>query len=58
MTNAEAIDKRMTDLNKAIENSYSDLEKKYLGDRVAKLSCGVSVVKVGASTESELKEKN
>ena len=58
MINAEAIDKRMTDLNKVIENSHSDLEKKYLGDRVAKLSCGVSVVKVGASTESELKEKN
>ena len=57
MINAEAIDKRMTDLNKVIENSHSDLEKKYLGDRVAKLSCGVSVVKVGASTESELKEK-
>ena len=56
--NSKAIDKRMEDLNKVIENSHSDLEKKYLGDRVAKLSCGVSVVKVGASTTSELKEKN
>ena len=55
--NQEEIESKISELNKVIEDSNNDLEIKYLSDRVAKLACGVSVVKVGANTEVELKEK-
>ena len=55
--NQEVVTSKIEELQKVIDNSNNDLEKKYLSDRIAKLACGVSVVNVGASTEAELKEK-
>ena len=40
-----------------IEESSSDYDKEKLQERVAKLSGGVAVIKVGAATEVEMKEK-
>lgn len=53
----EAIATRVQELAKQIESVSSDYEKKNLQKRIAKLSDGVAVLKVGALTESELKEK-
>lgn len=53
----QEIDAKIADLNEFIKLSDSVQEKRFLSDRVAKLSCGVSVIKVGAITESELLEK-
>ena len=55
--NSEEIKGKIDELESVIKNSTNKLEKEYLRDRVAKLACGVSVVKVGGNTESELKEK-
>jgi len=55
---AEAqIKARITQLKNEIENSDSDFDKEKLQERLAKLSGGVAVIKVGAATEVELKEK-
>lgn len=51
------IDARVKELKGQIEESKSDYDKKNLQKRVAKLSGGVAVIRVGATTESELKEK-
>ena len=40
-----------------IENTTSDYDKEKLQERLAKLSGGVAVIKVGAATETEMKEK-
>ena len=40
-----------------LENSSSDYDKEKLQERVAKLAGGVAVIKVGAVTETEMKEK-
>jgi chaperonin GroEL len=53
----EAIDDRVKDLKGQIEESKSDYDKKNLQKRVAKLSAGVAVIRVGAMTETELKDK-
>ena len=53
----EAIKARMNQLKTEIENSDSDFDKEKLQERLAKLSGGVAVIKVGAATEVELKEK-
>ncbi len=55
--NKEAIEKRIETLNAEIERSTSSFDKEKLQERVAKLAGGVAVIKVGAATESELKEK-
>ena len=55
--NQESVSAKIEELQKVVDNSTNDLEKKYLLDRISKLACGVSVVNVGASTEAELKEK-
>lgn len=52
-----AIDTRVTQIKKLIEKSTSDYDKEKLAERMAKLSGGVGVIKVGAATETELKEK-
>ena len=52
-----AIDTRVAQLKKQIEKSTSDYDKEKLAERMAKLSGGVGVIKVGAATETELKEK-
>ncbi|MDP9404285.1 MAG: chaperonin GroEL [Actinomycetota bacterium] len=48
---------RITQIKSEIENSDSDYDKEKLQERLAKLSGGVAVIKVGAATEVELKEK-
>lgn len=55
--NSEAIQARVNEINAAIENANSDYDKKQQRERLAKLTNGVALIKVGATTESELKEK-
>lgn len=55
--NPDEIKKRIEQIRAQIENTTSDYEKESLQERVAKLVGGVAVIKVGASTETELKEK-
>ena len=52
-----AIDDRVRQLRSEIENSDSDWDREKLQERVAKLSGGVCVLRAGAATEVELKEK-
>ncbi len=52
----EAIDARIAQIKGEMENTTSDFDREKLQDRLAKLSGGVAVIKVGAATESELKE--
>ncbi|WP_066959908.1 chaperonin GroEL [Microbulbifer sp. Q7] len=52
-----AIDGRVKQIRAEIENSTSDYDKEKLQERVAKLAGGVAVIKVGAATEVEMKEK-
>ncbi len=54
---AEDIKGRVEQINKEIEESSSDYDKEKLQERVAKLSGGVAVIKVGAATEVEMKSK-
>ena len=51
------IEKRVNQIRKEIENSTSDFDKEKLQERLAKLSGGVGVIKVGAATEVEQKAK-
>nr|AXI95934.1 chaperonin GroL [Candidatus Hamiltonella defensa] len=51
------IDARIQNIKKQIENATSDYDKEKLQERVAKLSGGVAVIKVGAPTEIAMKEK-
>ncbi|MFI5080669.1 MAG: chaperonin GroEL, partial [Streptosporangiales bacterium] len=53
----EAIADRVRQLRSEIENTDSDWDREKLQERVAKLSGGVAVLRVGAATEVELKEK-
>ncbi|MFH1188103.1 MAG: chaperonin GroEL [bacterium] len=53
----KAIDARVAQIRKEIEASDSDFDKEKLQERLAKLSGGVAVIKVGAATETEMKEK-
>jgi len=55
--NADAVNDRVAQIKREIENSDSDWDKEKLSERLAKLSGGVCVIKVGAHTEVELKEK-
>ncbi|MGN6800208.1 MAG: chaperonin GroEL, partial [Gaiellaceae bacterium] len=52
----EAIKARIKQLKSEIENTDSDFDREKLQERLAKLSGGVAVVKVGAATETEMKE--
>ena len=51
------IDARIKQLKNQIEDTTSDFDKEKLQERLAKISGGVAVIKVGAASESELKEK-
>lgn len=51
------IEKRISQIKIQIENTDSDFDKEKLNERLAKLSGGVAVIKVGAATEIEQKEK-
>ena len=53
----DAINDRIRQLKAEVENSTSDWDKEKLQERVAKLSGGVAVLRAGAATEVELKEK-
>ena len=54
---AEEIEARVIQVRQQIENTTSDYDKEKLQERVAKLAGGVAVIKVGAATEVEMKEK-
>ena len=54
---SDQIQARVAQIQREIEESTSDYDKEKLQERVAKLSGGVAVVKVGAATEIEMKEK-
>ncbi len=54
---AEAIKGRIKQIKSEIETTDSDFDREKLQERLAKLSGGVAVVKVGAATETEMKEK-
>jgi len=53
----EDIKKRVNEIRSQIEKTTSDYDKEKLQERLAKLSGGVAVLKIGASTEVEMKEK-
>ncbi len=54
---SEAVQGRIAQIKRAIEESDSSYDREKLQERLAKLSGGVAVIKVGAATETELKEK-
>ena len=53
----EQIDGRIAQIRREIEKTTSDYDREKLQERLAKLSCGVAVVRVGAPTEVEMKAK-
>ena len=53
----DAIKARVSQIRKAIETTTSDFDREKLQERLAKLTGGVAVIKVGAATEIEMKEK-
>ena len=53
----EAIDERIAQIKNEIAASTSDFEKEHMEERLGKLSGGVAVIKVGAATEVEMKER-
>jgi chaperonin GroEL len=55
--NKAEVQSRISQIRSRIENSTSDFDKEKLQERLAKLSGGVAVIKVGAATEVEMKEK-
>src|SRR6188474_1069770 len=54
---ADGIKARIKQLKAEIENTDSDFDREKLQERLAKLAGGVAVIKVGAATETEMKEK-
>ncbi len=55
--NGDEIKARVNQIKAAIESTTSDFDREKLQERLAKLSGGVAVIKVGAATEAEMKEK-
>lgn len=53
----DAIAERISEIKKQTENTKSEYDRKQLQERAAKMSSGVAILKVGAATESEMKEK-
>lgn len=53
----EAFKERISELESMLDKTTSDYDKKKLHERIAKLSNGVAVIKVGATTEAEMKDK-
>lgn len=53
----EAIEARVAQIRREYEDSTSDYDREKLQERLAKLAGGVAVIKVGAATETEMKEK-
>ena len=54
---SSAVEARVAQIRNEIEDTTSDYDKEKLQERLAKLSGGVAVIKVGAATETEMKEK-
>ena len=52
----EAIDARVAQIKKQVEETTSDFDREKLQERLAKLAGGVAVIRVGAATETEMKE--
>ena len=57
MGSKKAFNERIKEIQNLIEKTTSEYDKKNLQERLAKLTNGVAVIKVGATTESELKER-
>ena len=55
--NKADIDKRIAQIRQELERTESDYDKEKLSERLAKLAGGVAVIKVGAATETELKDR-
>jgi chaperonin GroEL len=55
--NKEAIHDRIAQIKRQIEDTTSDFDREKMQERLAKLAGGVAVIKVGAATETELKER-
>ena len=55
--NKEEISARVAELKSQLEKTTSEYDRKKLNERLAKLTSGVAIIKVGAATESEMKEK-
>lgn len=55
--NKEKVESKISELKEISDKSKNQLEKKYLADRVSKLSGGVSLIKIGGLTEAEIGEK-
>ena len=53
----QAVEDRVAQISAQMENTTSEYDKKRMSERLGKLSNGVAVIKVGAATETELKEK-
>lgn len=53
----EAVEKRVTQIQKLVENTEEEFQKKILNERIARLSGGVAILQVGAQTQVELKDK-
>lgn len=53
----QAIDQRIAEIKVMIENAKHDFDKEKLAERLAKLTGGIAVIKVGAATEVEMKER-
>ena len=53
----DAIQARLGQIKAQIEETTSEFDKEKLQERLAKLSCGVAVIRVGAATETEMKDK-
>jgi len=53
----QAIEDRVINIKRELERTTSDFDKEKLQERLAKLTGGVAVIKVGAATETEMKEK-
>ncbi|KAI3696192.1 hypothetical protein L1987_79202 [Smallanthus sonchifolius] len=52
-----AVKKRVTQIQRLVENTEENFQKKILNERIARLSGGIAIIKVGAHTQVELKDK-
>ncbi|KAI5352965.1 hypothetical protein L3X38_005857 [Prunus dulcis] len=53
----EAVEKRVSQIRKLVENTEEEFQKKILNERIARLSGGIAILQVGAQTQVELKDK-
>ncbi|PQQ00026.1 chaperonin 60 subunit beta 4 chloroplastic isoform X1 [Prunus yedoensis var. nudiflora] len=53
----EAVEKRVSQIQKLVENTEEEFQKKILNERIARLSGGIAILQVGAQTQVELKDK-